>query len=59
MQKKLIKKYQNAPGPLILKNDNTESNKPILRIPVNNEIDWVKTEKDASQRAANKARSEQ
>lgn len=59
MQNKLIKKYQNAPGPLIIKTDNTESNKPILKIPVNNEINWVQAEKEASQKAANKARSKQ
>lgn len=59
MQNKLIKKYQNASGPLILKNDNTKSNKPILRIPINDEIDWVQAEKETNQRAANKARSEQ
>lgn len=56
---KLIPKHQNSFGPLILKTDNTESDKPVLRIPVNNEIDWVQTEKETSQRAANKARSEQ
>ena len=59
MKSKLIPKHQDSAGPLILKTDNTESDKPILKIPVNNEIDWVQAEKEASQRAANKARSEQ
>lgn len=40
MKTKLIPKHQNASGPLILENDNTQVVQPVLPIPATN-IDWV------------------